>query len=295
MSRRALFLFNPASNGGRAARYEDELREKIPHYFVDAELILTKACETFWNEARDKLSGYNLIVACGGDGTVHRAGNLAANRRLPLGIVPLGSGNDFATMLQVPKKPVRALQLLATKPVSRVDLIKLEGDLECWCLNTCGIGLDGLTNLYRDTYKSIFGRFAYLPAVLKAIAVAKPFKMDLNFEGEEILHQELLMVTACNGFREGGKFLVAHQASCKDGRMNVLRIHPLHPIARLPVLPQFLLRTPSYLKSIDLNLCAKLSVSCSDSLPVHVDGEYSGTTINNLEMTIKKGRLEIIF
>lgn len=294
MNQRALFLFNPAANGGKAALFKNELQAKISARFPGAELISTKKDSSFWSEISNELYRFDLLVACGGDGTVHRAGNLAANSNLPLGIIPLGNGNDFANVMNIPRNPDQALKLLKTMQTRFVDLIKIQGDINCWCLNTLGIGLDGLTNQITETLKPSRGPFAYLGGLLKAIGASQPFTVNLRKDENGIISDTLLMLTVCNGFREGGAFIVAPKAKIDDGKAELLRIRPSGIGMILFALPQFLVHPPTYLKTINLTSFRKLTFESDAPQPIHIDGEYAGQHIQNLSMELISRRLEVI-
>lgn len=287
------FLFNAHSDSGNSTRIEKELREEINKRWPESKFILTQNDAEFWNDLKTELKNIHIIVACGGDGTVHRAGNLTIHLNALLGIVPVGSGNDFAHMLGIPKSIPDALNLINRQKNRRLDAIKLEGDIQCFCLNTAGIGLDGMANHYTNIYKKKVGKAGYLAGALKAIFKSRAFSCSLSIDGAS-RSINCLMVTACNGRREGGSFWVAPEADPDDGLFDLLVVNPMTTTARLLALPAFMLSGSERLIDIERTRCKKLEVSFNRPLFIHVDGEYSERKIQYVTLTIQESALQII-
>ncbi|CAN5152309.1 diacylglycerol kinase family lipid kinase [soil metagenome] len=292
--KRTCFIFNPSANGGRAARQEKKLKYRISKYWPDAEWIVTRPDNKNWAKLAGKTDQFNLLVACGGDGTVHNTGNLAANAGSALGVIPLGSGNDFAKMNNIPESVDSAIDLLRINFIKEIDLIHCSGDISCWCLNTIGFGLDGLANYYTNYYKRYIGKSGYLPGALQAAMISKPKQIGLRIDGNEEKIKSLLMLTACNGFREGGRFLVAPDAVIDDGKMNLLKVLPMNKLALLMALPQFVNRFPKHLKQIESCTCKTLEISSKDPVTLHVDGEYSGKEVNIIRLEVIKKAVRLL-
>jgi diacylglycerol kinase (ATP) len=292
--KRPCFIFNPSANGGRAARKEKTLKSAVMKHWPDAEWMVTRADNSTWPKLREEIGHFNLLVACGGDGTVHKAGNLAADAGCTLGVIPLGSGNDFAKMNNIPESAGSALEKLKANKATEVDLIHCSGDISCWCLNTFGFGLDGLANYYTNFYKQYIGKSGYLPGALRAAMVSKPveFKLKIDDAGEKA--ESLIMLTACNGFREGGRFIVAPDAVINDGKLNLLMVKPMNKLRLLITLPQFINRFPRNHKKIRSAECAKLELKSDEPVYIHVDGEFSGRQVRHIKLEAKKQILKLI-
>ena len=287
------FLFNAHSDSGNSTRIEKQLRKEINKLWPESEFILTQHDAVFWNDLKTELKDVQIIVACGGDGTVHKAGNLAIHLNALLGVVPIGSGNDFAHMLGIPKSIPSALKLIKRQNNRYLDAIKLNGDIQCYCLNTAGLGLDGMANHYTNIYKKKVGKAGYLAGALKAIVKSHPFSCNLSIDGE-IQSKNCLMVTACNGRREGGSFWVAPEADPDDGLLDLLVVHPMTTPARLLALPAFMLSGLEKLIDIERIRCRKVEVSTNRPVYIHVDGEYSDRKIQRVTLTIQESALKVI-
>ena len=291
---RVCFIFNPSANGGKASRDEDKIRHAAAGIWPGSKWLKTEPGEPFWSKLKEEAGQYDMIVACGGDGTVHKTGNVAADSGALLGVIPLGSGNDFAKMNGIPDSPNKALNLLTSGSRRSVDLIRCSGDINCWCLNSVGLGLDGLANQYTLAFKQKIGRSGYIFGALKAILKSVPATLKIRKDEGEIESINLLMLTACIGFREGGRFIVAPQARNDDGVMELLMVKPMNKFSLMLTLPQFLFWFPSYIKTLERGSCRNLQLSSDTPLHIHVDGEFSGETVKQISYMIHEKALTVV-
>lgn len=287
------FLFNAHSHSGKTASIEHELRYQVNKRWPDSDFIKTETSETYWTNLQNRLEGVETIVACGGDGTVHRTGNLAVKLGAALGVIPIGSGNDFAHMMKIPKSLPDSLDYLQTSGTRLIDIIKIDGDLQCYCLNTAGIGLDGLANHYTEIYKPKIGKAGYTAGALKAVFECSEIDFSLSIDGKKS-KENLLMLTMCNGQREGGNFWVAPDAKADDGFMDLLMVKPMGLSALLLALPFFMISSPNKLFSIERCRCKTLEITCGSAACIHVDGEYSNRQICSLKFQIKPLALKVL-
>src|SRR4030067_528804 len=119
--------------------------------------------------------GYELVIAAGGDGTAHEVLNglmqVPKERRPSLGVVPLGSGNDFAHAIGMVSSPLPALRQIFTGKQKWIDIVRLEdnlGRLEYWG-NTLGIGFDATVTIRSRNFRQFHGFLIYLVAVVQTI------------------------------------------------------------------------------------------------------------------------------
>lgn len=287
------FLFNRHSDSGKSIRRELVLRQQISRRWPNAKFILTQTTHSFWDKLKKELKGVAIIVACGGDGTVHKAGNLAIQIDACLGVVPIGSGNDFAHMLGIPKSIAAALNIITLKNRQYIDVIKLEGDIQCYCLNTTGVGLDGLANHYTNIYKKSIGKAGYLAGAIKAIFKNRSQDYTISIDGVNRT-ERCDMITFCNGKREGGSFWVAPQADPKDGLIDVLVLLPMTKIKLLSALPVFLFSGSEKFINRERLRCKKIDLRCAQPAYIHVDGEYSYSKIHRITLSIQSSALQVI-
>jgi undecaprenyl-diphosphatase len=143
-----------------------------------------------------------LVIAAGGDGTVGSVAGYVAGTENVLGILPLGTGNDFARSLGIPLNARRAAEQLAAGAVSSVDLGRLErpGEPPTYFAHaaTVGVGVNFAKLATRASVRARLGRLAYLAASLYALRERTPFRCELRHEGvvEELSLLQLSVISA---------------------------------------------------------------------------------------------------
>jgi YegS/Rv2252/BmrU family lipid kinase len=278
-----LFVVNPVAGKGKTKDavplIEKYCRNKeIPYKIAetkrsgDATEIVRRECQ----------AGYTAVVAVGGDGTVLEAANGLVGTDIPLGIIPLGSGNDFSRAMNVPSgldNIERALQIITELPARTVDLARFNGRV---FLNIASIGFDA--EIIRDLHqvkKFIKGSTAYPVSVFLKFLTYKPKDVTLLIDGNSVSGKTFL-AAVCNGICYGGGMKVNPKGSVTDGYFDVILIKPL-PRYKIPFL---LLK---FIKGEHLNLpyvttyrCKEVQIQSNGGetapLAINVDGECAMMT-----------------
>jgi len=158
------------------------------------------------------------VIVGGGDGTVGAVARLFADRESVLGVLPFGTGNAFARDLGIPISIAGACEVLARGQVAKVDLGLIEDRA---FVNVATVGLSTLIALNLDSgAKRYLGRLAYLAALVRALALVRPFRVDLELDG--VLHEfDSMQVVVGNGRFHAGPFPVLPEASLTGGWLAV--------------------------------------------------------------------------
>ncbi len=292
MSERVCFIFNPSAGRGHSRQQLDQIKQRAKQIWPTVEFKLTRFEEEIRKFAEQAAGRYDLVVACGGDGTINQVVSGIAETDTPMGVLPLGSGNDFANAIGLSGDLDEAFDVLQSDHLRNTDLIRVKGDADAWCANTLGIGLDGWANYYSSTFQKLRGQAIYIFGALKAVKEFRGSSMKLTIDGEETI-EDLLMVTVCNGQEEGGGFKVAPGADNSDGWIDLLIIEKLSRIRILWYLPLFMIPSRKNLKGIRYHRCKSFSFESEIPLAVHSDGELLGTEIQNLEIHLRPGLLKV--
>jgi YegS/Rv2252/BmrU family lipid kinase len=182
--------------------------------------------------------GVDRIVVGGGDGTINSALPLLLERRVPLGILPLGTANDLARSLDVPSDAVEAAKIIAAGHTRRIDVATVNDKP---FLNAAGLGFS--TTLHRalaPRTKRVLGPLAYPLGVLKHWRSHRPFTVDVEIEGIRRRHRTI-QVTVANGRFYGGGATAHEGAAIDDGMLDVVLMQPrslLRFVLKLPRLRQ---------------------------------------------------------
>ena len=228
--------------------------------------------------------GYEMIIAGGGDGTVHEIINglmeFPIEDRPKLGVVPLGSGNDFAHGIGMPEEPWEALRQIFTGTPREIDLGYVEDDRgrqEFW-QNTLGIGFDAIVTIYSHNLPLVRGFLMYLIAVLKTVFLNhQPLNVNVTVDGEHGWEDQLLMLTLCNGPREGGGFKISPDSIMDDGRFEYVAVKSVSRLMMLRLIPEFMRGAHLRFPKISLHPFRQLEIKSDQSMYIHMDGEiFSG-------------------
>lgn len=283
MDRKIKLIFNPIANLGRAWTIASSLRPIV--YELGGADWSGTAFPTHATElaARSADEGYDLVVAMGGDGTMHEVLNglmqIPAERRPALGVVPVGSGNDFAYACGIPAHPVDALRLALTgqpRPVDIGTMVDNHGHQEYWA-NAIGIGFDTIVTLNSRKVKITQGFGAYFLGVLQAILFQyEPFKLTMTIDGKH-WENSFLMLVVMNGKREGGGFHVTPEALTDDGLFDMLGIDRVSRLRMLQILPEVMNGTQARLSDCHMQQFSEMEITSDRPLYVHSDGEIMAT------------------
>lgn len=300
---KTLLIVNPNADLGRAWRAAADLRP-IVEEFGGADwtgtVYPTHAVELARQAALD---GYELIISAGGDGTIHEIINglmqVPAEQRPHLGVVPLGSGNDFAYAVGMKKNPAYALRQIFSGTVKEVDVGRMQyghGRVEYFD-NALGIGFDATVTIRSRRFTVVRGFLIYLIAVLQTVILNHNApRMHISTDQDE-WEEEMLMMVVCNGPREGGGFLVAPDAKPGDGSFHYAGITKVSRLMMLRLIPEVMNGTHGRFSQVRLGELRRMELDSDQPLTIHADGEIMagfGMDIRRLSVEVLPGAVEVI-
>jgi diacylglycerol kinase (ATP) len=238
-------------------------------------------------------SGYDTLILGGGDGTVSSVVDFLADHDATLGLLPLGTANDFARTLEIPSNVDAACETIAHGKVVDVDL-GVVGDNYYVNVATVGLGV-GVTQTLTSGLKRSVGALAYPMAAIKAFLTHQPFAGRLIFpEGdrEPVEYDRLLQVAVGNGRFYGGGMVVAPDSGIDDHILDVYAIE----MGR----HRDLLGVARYMKSGDFirneavhqYRTRAVTLETEPVRPINVDGEIVSHTPSNF--TVARNALKVI-
>jgi diacylglycerol kinase family enzyme len=222
-----------------------------------------------------------------------------AGQRPRLGIVPLGSGNDFASSFGVDPDPPMALREIFTGSPRLIDIARLTDNLgrEEYCDNTIGIGFDATVTIRSRKFKKARGFFVYFLAVLQTIILNHEAALLRIETDEERLTGQYLMFVICNGGMEGGGFRVAPDARLDDGVLNYASVMKISRLMMFRLLPEVIKGTHGRFKAVRLGHLKKITIVADRPLYIHTDGEIFsgfGMDVRELSLEILPAALEVM-
>jgi YegS/Rv2252/BmrU family lipid kinase len=291
-----ILLVNPAAGRGRATQVEREVRQSAELHWRDVTVLRTNAPGEGVELVRKATeAGASRILVLGGDGTVHEAANgiLQAKReRLPpLGIIPVGTGNDYAKLTGTHgKSPLAALAHLLHGRVAMYDVGKAWDE---YFLNSIGIGFDAMVASRVNGYRRLRGPVAYVSAALLTFRTYRPFTATVRY-GEESFTEPLLLLEAGIGAVVGGGFRLTPHAVADDGLFDVCALRGVGVLGFLTKLPLAMLGWHTGLAGVRMFRTTEITVEGKDGpLIAQLDGEVRSAGAR-IQITIHPGRLPIL-
>lgn len=290
--RRVLVVLNPVSGGGTAARAETSVRAALEAVGAHAEIrhtgVVTDA--RAWSRAAAD-EGFDVVLAFGGDGTANEVarGLLDAGARAELGLLPIGTGNGLARVLDLPIDPARAVAALAAGRTVAFDVVEVLAP-EGIALLFLGAGLDADINRVADTAaKARFGFFAYVWAVLRRLPRLRGHRVALTLDGDTT-HLNAHTVTLFNAGRLVlGGVPLGPDADPHDGRVDVAVLRSPDVWRAAAAVVRLITRTGSRRQ---FERARVVRLDADPPLPVHFDGDVVGTT--PLVARVLPGALRVI-
>ncbi len=294
-------ILNPAAGRGYGARAEPQVREYLTADGIAFDMVRT---EGQWHAAelarRAAEDGFETIVAAGGDGTANEiinglmaASENGANPRM--GIIPAGSGSDFARGVGLPLDLREACRHLTSDGSAAVDVgrVRIPGQAPRYFGNVVGIGFDGAVLLETLSMKRLRGLPLYLAAVLKSVFLNfEAPRTVITYDGER-LEMPAMLVSIANGPREGGGFFIAPGAKPDDGLFDLCMAHEVSRLTILRLIPHFLRGTHVNLEPITMAQAKSVTVTSPDGLVAHVDGEVLCTAAREIRCDVLPGALRV--
>ncbi|WP_313211056.1 lipid kinase YegS [Stenotrophomonas sp.] len=178
--------------------------------------------------------GVDTIIAAGGDGTLSEVAETLAHREeaadaLPsLGLLPLGTANDFATAAEIPDEPLAALELIAQASTRPVDLLRIDADGEVWwCANVASGGFGTEVTVETDEgLKKVLGGLAYLVTGVSRLGRIDPIQARVRAPGFEWAGGFIALGIG-NGRQAGGGQVLCPEALIDDGLLDITVIPEL--------------------------------------------------------------------
>lgn len=283
-------ILNPMADLGRAWKTANDLRPIAQEFKGELSwsgtVYPTHAIELAKQAAQE---GCDLVIAMGGDGTVHEVMNglmqVPEDKRPIMGIVPIGSGNDFAYAMGITQKSAHALaHALKAENIRPVDigLMTDEQGRKEYFDNTLGIGFDAVVTIRSHKLPIVKGFLMYLTAVIQTIILNhNPAKVVIE-TGSEKIEDSVLMVTLCNGPREGGGFMLSPNSQNNDGKMEYVIVNKVSRAMMFRLVPEFMQGTHMRFKQIRMGEFKKLTLASDIPLYIHADGEIFTSFGSNL-------------
>ena len=283
-------IVNPMAGRGRAARRLRKFRETTQTHLHVVETTCSGDAKRLAKEAI--ADGFQTIVAAGGDGTVHEVacGILESNRSdVVLGVLPIGSANDFSWSLRKHALVDGCLQI----DVGRIQA--KDGRSEYFVENV-GMGLSGRVTVQSRQISWLQGMPLYSLAAIQAICrmASQPFRIRIDGAQSD---SNTTLFSVLIGQREGS-FVMAPDAKMDDGWFDFIHAFDVGKLEAMILLPRIAIGGPPRSHSkIAMGKCQRVEVGCESDLVIHTDGELfavEGDGVKDVSIEIIPNRLQVL-
>lgn len=276
---RVCLICNPTAKSGEASRTIEHVIELLRARGVEPCVFRTEHAGHATELSERALSeGFRLIVAVGGDGTMRETALPLVHTDAVFGLIPCGTGNDYARALGIPTDPAAAVDVLLYGEDRVLDAGQANDQI---FFNVAGFGFDvdvlDYTEAYKPRYKN--GSTAYIRGLLKALFGMKLRRSTITFPDGE-LQKNVLLIAAGNCRFFGGGMEVTPNADPADGLLDFCIIHDVDFWGALSVLPKFMKGKHLGSKYVTYRKDTSCSVVCEPVSRIEVDGErMDGTPV----------------
>jgi len=283
---KALFILNPYA-GIPPVKFI--ITEELKRRRDELSLFKSLSIDESGTLIRQNFEKYDVFVAAGGDGTVHTVANQLVGSNKLLGVLPIGSGNGFAKELGFRPQIRSLLQDIEKNECFNIDVININNDL---CLNVAGVGLDSFVAHSFDKLKTR-GFWSYVGVTILNFIKLRPFHVAIKISGEEIISEDLFVLTVANTRQFGNNAFIAPDAVPNDGMLDIIMIRPFPKI----LFPIFIYRL--FAKRLNkskyfTHIKTEKEVTIStDETRFHIDGEPV-TICGDAIIKIKKKALKVL-
>lgn len=273
MNQRALLLVNRHSRRGKENLSKAiERLQGLGFDLVEESTADPKAISDIIQHYHQQV---DLVIIGGGDGTLNAAAEGLVATRLPLGILPLGTANDLAHTLDIPRALPKACDVIAAGRLQAIDLGWVNGK---HYFNVASLGLSvRITQQLSNEVKRRWGVLAYAITAIRVIIHSRPFAAEIRMNGKS-RSVRTVQIAIGNGRHYGGGLTVAADAAIDDQRLDLYSLEIQHWWQMIPLLPG--MRTGNYLSwsFMKTQRGQEAEIITRRPYPINTDGEITTTT-----------------
>jgi|TARA_R100001460_G_scaffold107340_1_gene155953 YegS/Rv2252/BmrU family lipid kinase len=286
------FIVNPIAGKGNNELSEALLKTYFPE--TEYSISIKKTAFVLHATALTKASieeGAEVIVACGGDGTINEVASCLVNTSVVLGILPMGSGNGLASNLKIPKNLKKALSIIRNQKVIAIDSGIMNGEP---FFSNAGVGFDAhvIADFEEKTTRQFF---SYLKSILRTLNKYQ-YKnvVKLKYNGTtELISPFLLFISNSNEM--GYKMSLTPRASLQDGLLDVVIVPKLSRMKLFLFTVFFLFKKHHWLKEVRFQQLTALEIKSLDNtiLKAQKDGEFFVPKESIIKLAIRPKNLNV--
>lgn len=279
------FIYNPNAGHKQPARKANMLKKL--YAIPDSKIWeTTKVLEASYFTKKAIEEKATRIIAVGGDGTVNEVASILTETTIPLGIIPIGSGNGLARHLNIPLQFEAALDKAINGHEIAID-VGLINNKKFFC--TAGIGFDAqVAQLFSKSKKR--GFINYIKATLSALTTYKPIEISIN----NAPIQKVYSLTFANASQFGSNAYISPFSDLQDANIEMVKIKPIHFLHTGLLVFQLFNKKIHQSKKVNIQSIKSISIQYKAKQPLHIDGEALLTENEKIDISIDPLALLVI-
>ncbi|MFB6713218.1 MULTISPECIES: diacylglycerol kinase [unclassified Streptomyces] len=278
MTSEITLFVNPTAGSGRGARAAQPAASALRDAGFSVRTVLGEDADDALRRAREAVAGgTGALIAVGGDGMMSLALQAVAGTTTPLGVVAVGTGNDFARALGMPIRDPAAAGRLAAEAlkggaVREIDLGRVG---ERWFGSVLASGFDSRVNDRGNRMRWVGGRFKYDLAILAELAAFKPIPYRVRLDGGPVREIEATLIAVGNGSTYGGGMRICADAAMDDGLFDVTVVGDCSRTTLLKVFPRVYKGTHLGHPRVTVHRVTSIELAAA-GVTAYADGEQLG-------------------
>jgi diacylglycerol kinase (ATP) len=272
------FIINPIS-GSHDQRKKKQLLSLIKSY--PENIVFETKCKNDEIELTQKAIklGANKIIAVGGDGTINKVASVLIETDIPMGIIPMGSGNGLARHLKIPLTVEKALNKAMHGKHIKIDACSIN-DKYSFC--TSGIGFDALVaDIFEKRKKR--GLINYIIAVIIALMKYEPIEAKVNSGPTE----KIFLLTISNANQYGNNAYISPNADIQDGQFEIIKIRNIGKLKLAMIALRLFSKSIHRSQDVEIVTGNNATIELMGKQLLHLDGDIASSEYNNLTIKAK--------
>lgn len=275
--KRARIIYNPTSGREIFKKHLPEVLAKLEVAGYETSCHATTCAGDATTAAKDAVKReFDIIIAVGGDGTLNEvvSGVSEFEKRPKIGLIPMGTTNDFARAVHIPRDIEKAVDIIIAGNSIPVDVGRVNSDR--YFINIAGGGrITELTYEVPSRLKTVLGQLAYYLKGIEMLPSIKATKMRIEFD-DQVFDDEAMMVLIALTNSVGGFEKLAPDASLNDGLFSVFILKKCNVADFVKIVT--LASRGEHMKDphIIYTKASKLKITSDEKVQLNLDGEYGG-------------------
>lgn len=278
-----MLIVNPEAGSGKTMKVLPKIENILRTKKVDYEFHFTQEPMHATELVKEIGNKFDVLVSVGGDGTINEVINGVPDIKIPFGMIPIGTGNDFARSCSIPYDSIEeAVQILLNHDVKNIDVGEVNGRK---FVNVLGMGFEGQVNWNARKIKFIQGTIRYILGIIYTLFAFKRIPMKLTLDRKK-LDDDIYLVSIGNGWNVGGGLKLTPNAKMDDGVFDVCYIKEITKWRIITNFSKLAKGTIIGLEEVEIFQAKKIKVESSEYIPFHFDGEVFDERLKTFDIKL---------